>query len=133
MAKALDQPPGRMTVDKFVSWAMARPEDRFALVNGAVVAMVPERALHARLKARIWRAFYDQIRGRGVPCEPLPDCMAVKIDEHTAYEPDALVHCTPAAGRRHSDRAGPGDRRRACSDMPATYRHRIRAGRAGHA
>jgi Uma2 family endonuclease len=53
MAKALQPPPGRMTVEDFVSWAMAQPEGRFELVNGAVVAMVPERAAHARLKARI--------------------------------------------------------------------------------
>jgi Uma2 family endonuclease len=133
MAKALQPPPGRMTVEDFVSWAMALPEGRFELVNGAVVAMAPERAAHARLKARIWRAFDDQIRDSGLPCEPLPDGMAVKIDEHTAFEPDALVHCTQPLADDTGDRAGAGDRRRACSDMPATYRHRIRAGRAGHA
>jgi Uma2 family endonuclease len=93
MAKALDQPAGRMTVDQFISWAMAQPEGRFELVNGTVVAMAPERAAHARLKARIWRAFDDRIRERGLPCEALPDGMTVKIDEHTAYEPDAQVHC----------------------------------------
>lgn len=93
MAKALGRPPHRMTVDQFVAWAMAQPEGRFELVNGAVVAMAPERAGHARLKARIWRAFDDHIRDRGLPCEALPDGMTVKIDEHTAYEPDAQVHC----------------------------------------
>ena len=44
MAKALDQPPGRMTVDEFLAWAMAQPEGRFELVDGRVVAMAPERA-----------------------------------------------------------------------------------------
>jgi Uma2 family endonuclease len=50
MAKALDQPPGRMTVEEFVDWAMAQPEGRFELVAGTVVAMAPERAAayHAR-------------------------------------------------------------------------------------
>lgn len=93
MAKALDHPPDRMTVDQFLAWAMAQPEGRFELVNGTVVAMAPERAAHARLKARVWRAFDDQIRERDLPCEALPDGMTVKIDEHTAYEPDAQVHC----------------------------------------
>ena len=55
MAKALNQPPGRMTVDEFLAWAMAQPEGRFELVDGKVVTMAPERVAHARLKARIWR------------------------------------------------------------------------------
>jgi Uma2 family endonuclease len=101
MAKVLDKPPGRMTVDQFVPWAMAQPEGRFELVNGAVVAMAPERAAHARFKARIWRALDDQIHDRGLPCEALPDGMTVRIDEHTAYEPDAQVHC----GERLADDA----------------------------
>jgi Uma2 family endonuclease len=28
-----------------------------------------------------------------LPGEALPDGMMVKIDEHTAYQPDAVVHC----------------------------------------
>ena len=43
MAKAIDQPPGRMRVDEFLAWAMAQPEGRFELVDGTVVAMAPER------------------------------------------------------------------------------------------
>jgi Uma2 family endonuclease len=35
----------------------------------------------------------EGITSAGVACEALPDGMTVKIDEHTAYEPDALVHC----------------------------------------
>lgn len=93
MAKALDKPPGRLTVDQFVVWAMAQPEGRYELVDGEVVAMAPERAGHARLKARIWRQFDDQTRDHSLPCEALPDGMTVRIDEHTAYEPDAQVHC----------------------------------------
>jgi Uma2 family endonuclease len=93
MAKALDQPPGRMTVDQFVAWAMAQPEGRFELVNGAVVAMAPERAAHARLKSEVWLALRTGIKSACLPCEALPDGMTVKIDEHTAYEPDAQVHC----------------------------------------
>ncbi len=94
MAKALDKPPGRMTVDQFISWAMAQPDGpRCELVAGEVVAMAPERAAHARRKAEIWLALRDGIRAAGLSCEALPDGMTVKIDEHTAYEPDAQVHC----------------------------------------
>ena len=97
MAKALDKPPEPMTVDQFLSWAMAQPDDaRYELVAGEVVAMAPERAAHARRKAEIWLALRDGIKAGGLSCEALPDGMTVKIDEHTAYEPDALVHCGEA-------------------------------------
>jgi Uma2 family endonuclease len=97
MAKALDQPPERMTVDQFLSWAMAQPDGpRYELVAGEVVAMAPERAVHARRKAEIWLALRDGLKAARLSCEALPDGMTVKIDEHTAYEPDAVVHCGEA-------------------------------------
>lgn len=97
MAKVLDKPPGRMTVDQFLGWAMAQPDGpRYELVGGEVVTMAPERAAHARRKARIWRALTDAVDAAGLPCEALPDGMTVTIDEHTAYEPDALVQCGKA-------------------------------------
>jgi Uma2 family endonuclease len=82
-----------MTVEEFVDWALAQPDGRYELVDGEVVAMAPERAGHARLKARIWRALEDAIAEQSLPCEALPDGITVKIDTRTAYEPDALVHC----------------------------------------
>ena len=93
MAKVISSTP-RMTVDRFLAWLDDGPEGmRYELVAGEVVAMAPERAAHARLKARIWRALDSQIAERGLSCEALPDGMTVKIDEHTAYEPDAVLHC----------------------------------------
>jgi Uma2 family endonuclease len=84
----------RMTVDEFLRWLEEGPEGaRYELVAGEVVGMAPERAAHAFLKARVWRAFDDQIVERGLPCQALPDGMTVKVDERTAYEPDAAVHC----------------------------------------
>ena len=82
-----------MTFDEFLAWAMAQPEGRFELVDGKVVAMAPERVAHARLKSEVWLALRDAIKSAGLPCEALPDGMTVKIDDHTAYEPDAQVHC----------------------------------------
>lgn len=86
----------RMTADEFLTWAMERPKgERYELVAGEVVAMAPERLAHAQVKYRITRAFDDALRARGLPCEALPDGMAVQIDETTVYEPDALVRCGP--------------------------------------
>jgi Uma2 family endonuclease len=55
--------------------------------------MAPERWVHARLKAHIWRALDREIRTAGLRCEAAPDGMTVEIDEDTDYEPDALVNC----------------------------------------
>ena len=94
MAKALDRPaPGKMTVDEFLAWLDEGPEGaRYELVAGEVVAMAPERVAHARLKAAVWLALRDGVRALGLTCEALPDGITVKIDEYTAYEPDAVVH-----------------------------------------
>lgn len=84
----------RMTVDAFFAWSEEQTDGkRYELVDGEPVAMAPERAAHARLKAAVWLALRDEIGSRGLPCEALPDGMTVKIDEHTAYEPDAVVQC----------------------------------------
>lgn len=86
--------PSRMTVDEYLTWLTEGPGGaRYELVAGEPVAMAPERAAHARLKAEIWVALRDAIKSLDLPCEALPDGMTVKIDEDTAYEPDAVVHC----------------------------------------
>lgn len=83
-----------MTVEDFLAWSAARPDDaRHELVAGEPVAMAPERAAHLRLKARVWRALADAIAARGLPCEAFPDGATVRIDDHTAYGPDAVVTC----------------------------------------
>jgi Uma2 family endonuclease len=93
MAKAISPAP-RMTVEQFLAWLEDGPEGaRYELVAGEVVAMAPEGAAHARLKARIWRVLDYQVVAQGLSCEALPDGMTIKIDEHTAYEPDAVLHC----------------------------------------
>lgn len=84
-----------MTADEFIAWAMDQPRGRYELVGGEVVAMAPERSLHARVKGRIFRRLEDEIDRLDLPCTGYPDGMAVQIDEDTVYEPDALVRCGP--------------------------------------
>lgn len=55
--------------------------------------MAPERIEHARVKHRVTRALEDAIRSAELPCEALPDGVGLIIDEHTLYEPDAMVVC----------------------------------------
>lgn len=87
-------PKTKMTVDEFLAWAEDRP-GRYELVDGEVYAMSPERARHARAKAAAYVALADAIRRVGIGCEAFPDGMTVRVEESTAYEPDALVRCGP--------------------------------------
>jgi Uma2 family endonuclease len=86
--------PARMTADEFIAWAMQQPEGQhYELVAGEVVGMAPERAGHARGKARAYEALAQTVRTAGLLCEVYPDGMTVRIDADTVYEPDALVRC----------------------------------------
>jgi Uma2 family endonuclease len=82
----------RMTVDEYFAWAQERP-GRFELADGAVYEMSPESAGHAKTKAAVYVALMTAIRRQGVACHALPDGLTVRIDETTAYEPDAIVYC----------------------------------------
>ncbi|MEA2936637.1 MAG: hypothetical protein QOC56_141 [Alphaproteobacteria bacterium] len=84
----------RMTVDEFLAWAEGQP-GRYELDGGVVLAMSPEGAGHAKVKFRVQAALAAGIRTRGLPCHMLPDGMTVRIENVTAYEPDALVYCGP--------------------------------------
>ncbi|PIK69699.1 Uma2 family endonuclease [Methylobacterium frigidaeris] len=83
-----------MNVDAFLAWTATVP-GRHELVDGEVFAMAPERARHARVKFAVQAALDRGVRALSSPCEMLPDGMTVRIDAHTAYEPDALVYCGP--------------------------------------
>ncbi len=84
----------KMTVDEFLAWAEENP-GRYELSEGEVYAMSPERIGHAKTKFAVQAALLAAIRKAGVPCHMLPDGATVRINERTAYEPDALVYCGP--------------------------------------
>lgn len=86
-------PLKRMTVDEFLIWAEAQPEQRFELVHGQPIAMSPERARHANAKHAVARGLENGIKRAGLPCHVFPDGMTVRVDDETAFEPDALVYC----------------------------------------
>jgi Uma2 family endonuclease len=89
-----------MSVDEYLAWAQDHP-GRYELFNGDVFAMSPEGARHAEIKFAIQTALDRSIRSRRLPCQMLPDGMTVRVNDNTAYEPDALVYCgakiSPAA------------------------------------
>jgi Uma2 family endonuclease len=89
---ALTKP--RMTVDEFLTWAEGRP-GRYELFRGEVVAMSPETVGHTKVKGAVYSALLAGVRQRGLACHVLTDGATVRIDDTTAYEPDALVYCGP--------------------------------------
>jgi Uma2 family endonuclease len=87
---ALTKP--RMTVDEYLAWARNQP-GRYELFRGEVYPMSPETVGHAEIKAAVYSALLNGIRARGLACFALPDGVTVRVDDTTAYEPDALVYC----------------------------------------
>jgi Uma2 family endonuclease len=82
----------RMNVDEFLGWAIGRP-GRYELFRGEVWMMSPETVGHAKIKAAVLMALVSAIRRSGRPCHALPDGVVVRIDNTTAFGPDAQVYC----------------------------------------
>jgi Uma2 family endonuclease len=86
----------RMNAQAFMDWREVQPEGvRYELYDGRVYEMSAEQLIHARVKSRVHRQFERQIADRRLPCEALPDGIAVQVDEDTIFEPDTLVRCGP--------------------------------------
>lgn len=83
-----------MSRQAFRKWSEGQT-GRYERIAGEPVSMSPERVVHARLKARVWRALDREIRAAALPCEALPDGITVEVGEDTDYEPDAVVNCGP--------------------------------------
>jgi len=81
----------QMTVDEYLAWATTEP-GRYELHRGEVYTMSPENAGHAEIKLAIHRALFAAIRAARLSCHVLPDGMTMRIDQTTAYEPDAVVY-----------------------------------------
>lgn len=86
----------RMNAEEFLSWVETQESGRYELYAGEVFAMAPERAGHAAAKFNVTRALKDAIDAAKAPCQAFVDGLGVRIDEHTIYEPDALVNCGDA-------------------------------------
>ncbi len=93
MSAVLAQPP-RMSVEEFLDWTDGR-DGNFELDDGVVIAMAPERIVHARAKFAVVRALADAVAKAGVPCEAFMEGPGVRVDAATSYQPDAMVQCGP--------------------------------------
>ena len=87
-----------MTADEFLVWA-ERQSGQWELLDGAPVAMSPERVIYGEAKYRIARALDDANAKSGIPYRFVLDSAAVRIDARSLYQPDALVYCgEPVSG-----------------------------------
>lgn len=84
----------RLTLQEYLAWSESQ-DGRYELIGGEIVAQAAERAAHAAMKGEIFVALRDAIGRRGLDCHALPDGMAVRIGDDTAFEPDAQVYCGP--------------------------------------
>jgi Uma2 family endonuclease len=83
-----------MSVDDYLAWGLSQSERRRTeLINGRIVAMTPERVEHVEIKFATALALKVAISRAKVACHALGDGLTVRVDDHTAYEPDALVYC----------------------------------------
>jgi Uma2 family endonuclease len=93
MSELLEPLPTGLSREAYYAWAMAQPHGRFELLDGAVVAMAPERVAHSRAKSRAWLMLREALAAANLPCEALPDGVTVEAGERSAYEPDVVVNC----------------------------------------
>jgi Uma2 family endonuclease len=83
-----------MTVAQYLARAAEPGETRRSeLINGQIVMMSPERVEHIEAKFAAVLALTNAIARARLPCHALADGATVQVDDHTAYEPDALVYC----------------------------------------
>lgn len=88
-----DQDTGlRMTRDAYRVWTAAQRRGRFERIDGAVIAMAPERGAHLRIKANVYVALRRAIAEARLACQALPDGSTVEIGDTGDYEPDAAVN-----------------------------------------
>ena len=83
-----------MTVDEYLAWCESQSERvRTELINGQIVIVPAERLVHSLVKGNAFVALREAIKTAGLACEAVTDGPGLRIDEHTVYEPDALVFC----------------------------------------
>ena len=85
------KPKHAMTIDEYVKAYEGSTAGRHELVDGEVLIMAPETALHNRVKMNVFRVLEDAITAKSLPFTVFGDGMTLKIDNHTGREPDASV------------------------------------------
>ena len=95
-----------MTAEEFIAWYEEQPaRSRYELLDGEPVEMQPDPPHVATIKSRLTAALRQQIVSKVLPCLPVVEAVAVKIDEATVFEPDAFVRFVRAGLETTADTA----------------------------
>jgi Uma2 family endonuclease len=93
--------PRLLTVDEFLVWADTRhDEPKWELFDGVPQMQGKQQWQHAKIKTESYLALRRSIERWGLPFYAAPDGMTVKVDDRTAYTPDALVAPLPEPAPR---------------------------------
>lgn len=91
--------PTGMTVDEFLAWAMRQGKGRYELFDGRIVVQRPQTWGHAEVRTKIYILLAAAIERAGASFFAAPDGMTVRVSQHVAFEPDALVAPLPKPER----------------------------------
>jgi Uma2 family endonuclease len=93
------RPKTDLTVEEYLRHYESA-KGRFELVDGTVVKMAAETNLHAMLKGNVYFALRQASNRENLDCMVMPDGATIRINSHTAREPDVSVQCgaKPADG-----------------------------------
>lgn len=90
----------RMTADEFFAWTWDHPEDRVELIDGELTWMPAEFLGHNEAKGETFVALREALRAAGIEGQVAADGMAVRIDNRSVFEPDALLRLGPRLSPR---------------------------------
>jgi Uma2 family endonuclease len=97
--------PRAVLLGEYLAWSEAHPDERTELIDGVIVAMARERAVHAEVKALATVALFNAVRAGGLPCRVYTDGLGVAIGDRDCFIPDVVVQCGAPieAGNRLAD------------------------------
>jgi Uma2 family endonuclease len=93
------RPKSDLTVEDYLKHYEGA-KGRYELVDGSVIKMAAETVLHTMLKGNVYFALRQAVKKAKTDCTVMPDGATIRINTHTAREPDVSVQCgaKPADG-----------------------------------
>jgi Uma2 family endonuclease len=87
--------PRSLNVDQFLAWAVQQEEGKYELVDGMVIMQQSQKWVHSRVKLEVAISLREAIKKARVAFYVGSDGPTVRIGEHRAFVPDALVAPLP--------------------------------------
>lgn len=88
-------PTRRLTVDEFLAWAVRQSEGKYELIDGVVIMQQAQRWGHSKVKFEVALVLREAIENAGAAYYVASDGPTVRIGQHKAFVPDALVAPLP--------------------------------------